>query len=141
MKYWWLLPAFVVAGLAQSRSAWIRQDPYWVRTETGTIASPASGKVRIVAPGPILVQGETRKDIGYTWICGVKTDSEASAQSMLKPAWRTVVSQGEWQAQFRGCPEGKLSLSVPRQLQHTVLETACGRVEANDLAGALDVTT
>lgn len=139
MKYWWLAPVMVIAGLAQSKSDWSRQGPYWVRTETGTLAPPASGKVRIHAPGPIQVAGEMRADIAYKWICGVRTVSEVAAQEALRPAWRTVVVKGEWQAQFRGCAEGKLWLAVPKKLLHTTLESYSGKIDANDLDGSLEV--
>src|ERR1039457_1721172 len=121
-------------------SGLVREGDRFARDFHGT--APAGRCLRINAHGPVSVQAGTGNSIAYTVHLSVRARTEAEARNVIERYNVRVNPQGEWVVLT--APGGPVISTVivkaPR-LDHLVISTSDGAVEASGIDGALEVDT
>ncbi|MGD0773309.1 MAG: hypothetical protein ABSC05_10860 [Candidatus Solibacter sp.] len=131
-----LLPLVAVpqpAGLA-------RQGDRFVRDFSGTV--PPARRLRINAHGPVTVQAGVANSISYTVHLSVRARTEAEARIVIERYSVRVAPQGEWLVLTApgGPVVSTVTVKAPR-LDHVVVSTSDGAVDASGIDGSLEVDT
>src|SRR5664279_6133859 len=104
--------------------------------------APAGRRLRINAHGPVSVQAGTGNSISYTVHLSVRARTEAEARNVIERYNVRVTPQGEWVVLT--APGGPVISTVivkaPR-LDHVVVSTSDGAVDAGGIEGSLEVDT
>jgi DUF4097 and DUF4098 domain-containing protein YvlB len=117
-----------------------RQGDRFVRDFSGSV--PAARRLRINAHGPVTVQAGTANRISYTVHLSVRARSEAEARIVMQRYSVRVAPQGEWVVLTApgGPVISTVTVKAPR-LDHVVVSTSDGAVDASGIEGSLDVDT
>jgi len=131
-----LLPLAAVpqpAGLA-------RQGDRYVRDFSGAV--PPARRLRINAHGPVTVQAGVANSISYTVHLSVRARTEAEARIVIERYNVRVAPQGEWAVLTApgGPVVSTVTVKAPR-LDHVVVSTSDGAVDAGGIDGPLEVDT
>ena len=132
------LTLFPMAACAQP---WLTQEgDLWVRTFHGTAA--AKGRVRIVAHGPVTLEGNVAPEFQYTMKVSVRARTREEARIELEKATLRIERQNDWLVLTAPGQNAMASLVVraPR-LQEAVVFSSDGAVEASGIDGPLTVDT
>ncbi|HYL39438.1 MAG TPA: hypothetical protein VEV17_26210 [Bryobacteraceae bacterium] len=129
--------------LAQNEPALHREGRYWVRSVTGSIAVRPGEGFRLDTVGNIVLRGEASSGAKYTLKTRVQARSASEAEALLGQfEVRTRTRDGWVQVTItpprRISEAPELTLSVPRALRQTWVETRGGNVQASDLDGELE---
>src|ERR1039457_4708720 len=118
----------------------VRQGDRFVRDFHGT--APAGRRLRINAHGPVSVQAGLDNSISYTVHLSVQARTEAEARNVMQRYNVRVTPQGEWVVLTApgGPVISTVTVKAPR-LEHLVVSTSDGAVEASGIEGALEVDT
>ena len=131
------LLAFVSAAFAQDIS---RQGDQWVRTYYGT--APAAPRLRVVAHGPVTLEGGVSPNVSYQVKVSVKTRAAAEARRILDRFAVRLSPRGDWLE--LAAPDGPflaaVSIKAPRLAAATV-STSDGAVDVRGVDGTLIVDT
>jgi ribosomal protein S28E/S33 len=135
-----LLPllAFVSAALAQQGVT--RQGDLWVRTYYGT--APAAPRLRVIAHGPVTLEGGVSPNLSYQVKVSVKTRTNAQAVRILDRYAVGLARQGDWLVLT--APDGPFLTAVSIQAPHlaaAAISTSDGTVDVRGIEGALNVDT
>jgi hypothetical protein len=137
-----ILACSLTGALAQQIRVF-REGGGWVQETTGTL--PAAKNLRLkVTLGTVRVQGGS-SNITYTIRSHANTGSEQEARKLFEKyaitsgtrgdsAWITGDWQGHWPKKF----SGEVVLNVPREMESVKVETQCGDINVNDIAGNFD---
>jgi hypothetical protein len=127
--------------MAAAAQPWLTQEGgVWVRTFHDT--ATARPKVRIVAHGPVTLEGDVSKGFDYTVKVAVRARTREQARAVLERAELRTESQNEW---FVLITPGRdvtasVTMRAPR-LRTAVVSSSDGAVEAYGIDGALTVDT
>ena len=117
-----------------------RERDGWVRTYGATL--PAAARLRINGHGPVTVTGGAASPLSYTVRLSVQARSESEARRILDRAAIQVATQGD--SVILTAPGGavmaQVAVTAPR-LNAVSIGTTDGTVEANGIAGAVDVNS
>jgi DUF4097 and DUF4098 domain-containing protein YvlB len=118
----------------------VREGDRFVRVFHGDV--PAGRRLRINAHGPVSVQAGAAKGISYTVRLSVLARTEAEARSVMQHYAVRVSPQGEWVVLTApgGPVVSTVTVKAPR-LDHLVVSTSDGAVEASGVEGPLEVDT
>ena len=118
----------------------LREGDRFVRDFKGS--APAGRRLRINAHGPVSVQPGSSNSITYTVRLSVRARTEAEARTVMQRYNVRVAPQGEWVVLTApgGPVISTVNVKAPR-LEHLVVSTSDGSVEANGIAGSLEVDT
>ena len=118
-----------------------REAGRWVRTVTGSAKLPPGARLRVIADGPVAVEGDSPGGLTYTVKAGVKAGSEAEARRLLSGFAVQVSQQGDWVVFTvpRGATQSEVALSAPRGLRELVVATGDGMVTVNGVDGQVRV--
>jgi DUF4097 and DUF4098 domain-containing protein YvlB len=117
-----------------------REGASWVRTYTGSLT--AAPKLRVVAHGPVTIEGNAGRDIAYSVKVSVLARSEAEAQRILQHYEVRTSMQGEWAV--LSTPGGQAISTVmlrAARLNAVKISTTNGAVDAKGIEGPLDADT
>jgi DUF4097 and DUF4098 domain-containing protein YvlB len=135
---WLPLVAIVSAAFAQPDIA--RQGDQWVRTYYGS--APAAPRLRVMAHGPVTLEGAVSPNVSYQVKVSVKTRTAAEAVRILDRYAVRLAPQGGWLVLT--APGGPfltaVSVKAPRLAAATV-STSDGAVDVRGVDGALVVVT
>ena len=125
---------------APQPSGIVRDGDRFVRDFHGI--APPGRRLRINAHGPVSVQAGVAKSISYTVHLSVRARTEAEARNVMQQYNVRVTPQGEWVVLTApgGPVISTVTVKAPR-LDHLVISTSDGAVEAGGIAGSLDVDT
>jgi len=137
-----VLACFLTGALAQQSRVY-RDGNSWVEERTGSLPAARTLKLRVTL-GSVRVQGGASA-ISYTIRSRVNVGSEQEARKMFEKyevnagtrgdsAWITGEWQGRWPRKF----SGDIVLNVPRDIELVKIETQCGDIKVNDIAGNFD---
>lgn len=129
-----LLPLVAVP----QQTGMVREGDRFVRIFSGI--APAGRRLRINAHGPVNVQAGTANRISYTVRLSVRARSEAEARNVMQHYNVRVAPQGEWVVLTApgGPVISTVTVKAPR-LDHVVVSTSDGAVEAGGIEGSLEV--
>ncbi len=118
----------------------LREGDRFVRDFKGS--APAGRRLRINAHGPVSVQPGSANSISYTVRLSVRARTEAEARMVMQRYNVRVTPQGEWVVLTApgGPVISTVTVKAPR-LEHLVVSTSDGTVEANGIEGSLEVDT
>jgi DUF4097 and DUF4098 domain-containing protein YvlB len=116
----------------------VREGDRFVREFHGD--APAGRRLRINAHGPVSVQAGAANSISYTVRLSVRARSEAEARNVMQRYNVRVAPQGEWVVLTApgGPVISTVTVKAPR-LDHVVVSTSDGAVEASGIEGSLEV--
>lgn len=146
MKQFPPLPFLLVLGaaaaFAQSESAITREGGFWVQTFSGSLDAGTARKLRIITEGNVKLRGDSMPKVAYSVKTRVKARDEEHARALLRSVVVRTSGAGEWfyvtLLPPRAATEGpEVSLTVPRTLKQTWIETRGGTVQSSDLDGEL----
>src|ERR1019366_7067507 len=121
-------------------SGLVREGNRFARDFHGT--APAGRRLRINAHGPVSVQAGMGNSITYTVHLSVRARTEAEARNVIERYNVRVTPQGEWVVLTApGGPVISTVIVKAPHLDHLVVSTSDGAVEASGIEGALDVDT
>lgn len=137
-----ILACFITGARAQQGRVY-RDGGSWVEERTGTLPAAKALRLRVTF-GSVRVQGGG-SGISYTIRNRIKGDSEPEARKMFAKydvsagsrgdsAWIT----GEWQGHWPRKVSGEIVVNVPRDMESVKVETQCGDINVNDIAGNFD---
>jgi hypothetical protein len=146
MKWFILLPGVLGVVLAQTQSAVHKEGRYWVQSSEGSIAAAAKPRLRVVAGGPLRVEGHSSPGIRYYYLARVRASDLAEARQKLGrftlrydagDAWGVIV------AKFPdvNAPSPELVLKVPSKLAELILDTPAGDVGVHSVTSDVTVRT
>jgi DUF4097 and DUF4098 domain-containing protein YvlB len=130
-----LLP--VVAG----SQPWLAQEgDLWVRIFHDTAA--AKPRVRIIAHGPVMLEGNVSANFEFTVKVAVRARSREQARAMLEQAELHTESQAEWLVLTTPGRDATTTVTMraPR-LREAIVSSSDGAVEAYGIDGSLTVDT
>ena len=138
-----LLASSAVLAGAQNESAVSREGIYWVGTIHGTVATRSAERLRVETTGSVELHGAPGDAAVFTLKVRVKARDARDAESLLRQFRVKSGSEGGWAYLTIRPPRpvaGGLELSVtaPRSLRQTRIETRGGDVLASDLDGDLE---
>lgn len=117
-----------------------REGDRFARDFSGS--APAGRRLRINAHGPVTVQAGAAGSISYTVHLSVRARTEAEARKVMQRYNVRVTPQGEWV--LLTAPGGPVvstvTVKAPR-LEHVVVSTSDGTVDASGIDGILEVDT
>jgi hypothetical protein len=118
----------------------VREADRFVRDFHGI--APAGRRLRINAHGPVTVQAGAANAISYTVRLTVRARTEAEARNVMQRYNVRVSPQGEWIVLTApgGPVISMVTVKAPR-LDHLVISTSDGAVEASGIEGSLEVDT
>jgi hypothetical protein len=118
----------------------VREGDRFARDFSGT--APAGRRLRINAHGPVSVQAGAAKSISYTVHLSVRARTEAEARNVIERYGVRVTPQGEWVVITApgGPVVSTIAVKAPR-LDHLVVSTSDGAVDAVGVEGTLEVDT
>ena len=130
------------AAFAQGESSISREGNYWVQTRSGSLAANGAARLRIITEGNVVLKGGSTDKVAFSVKARVKARSERQAEELLRSFVVRTNNAGEWlfvtllpPNTARESPE--VSLTVPRSLRQTWIETQGGSVRSSDLDGEL----
>ena len=136
--------AITVAAVAcaQSESPLTREGGYWVQTFTGSVDTNPTGKFHLITEGNVVARGVQANKISYSVKVRVKARNEQQAQALMRPLIVRSGSAGDWSSLTLLPPRGsnespEVSVTLPRTLRQTWIETHGGSVQSSDLDGQL----
>jgi len=137
-----LVIAAGVAAFAQSESPVSREGNYWSQIFSGSVDANATKRLRVITEGNVLLKGESGSRDAYSVKVRVKAGTQQQAQALLRSFIAKTSSNGDWLYLTllppRTVNEGpEVSLTVPRTLRQTWVETRGGSVTSSDLDGEL----
>jgi len=138
-----LLAASAGLALAQNDAGFTREGAFWVKTIHGAVAARSLERLRVETVGNVEVRGGAGDSASYTLKVRVRARDAREAESLLRELEVKSGTEGDWaylrvQAPMRFLAGVELlSLSVPRALRQTRVETRGGNVQAFDLDGNL----
>jgi len=137
-----LAAAAAALAFGQGESPITREGNSWVQTFTGSIDANHSGRLRIITEGNLIVKGAPGNKVSYSVKLRVKARSEQQAQALLRSFVARNSSSADWYYLTllppHGVTEGPdVSVTVPRSLRQTWIETHGGSVQSSDLDGEL----
>ena len=137
-----ILAVLLLLPLAASsqQSGIVRQGDRFVRDFNGSM--PATRRLRINAHGPVTVQAGAANRISYTVHLSVRARTEAEARVVMQRYSVRVAPQGEWAVLTApgGPVISTVTVKAPR-LDHVVVSTSDGAVDASGIEGSLEVDT
>ena len=127
--------------MAAGAQPWLTQEGgVWVRTfHDIALAKP---KLRIVAHGPVTVEGDTSTGFDYTVKVAVRARTKEQARALLEKADLRADSRDDWfvlTTPGRGAITS-VTMHAPR-LRQAVVSTSDGAVEVYEVYGAVTVDT
>src|ERR1019366_5954769 len=132
-----LLP---LAAVPQQPSGLVREGDRFERDFHGT--APAGRRLRINAHGPVSLQAGAGNSITYAVHLSVRARTEAEARNVIERYNVRVTPQGEWVVLTApGGPVISTVIVKAPHLDHLVVSTSDGAVEASGIEGALEVDT
>jgi len=136
------LAGLALLPMAAAAQPWLTQEgDLWVKTIHGTAA--AKPRLRIVAHGPVTLEGNVSANFLFTVKVSVRARSREEARGMLeKAALRPPEMQGDWLILTTPGRDTAASIEIraPR-LQEVIVSNSEGAVEANGIDGPLTVDT
>ncbi len=141
------LVAFAAAlCLAQQSGSPVRDGDHFVQTTTGTATVEPGGRLKVIAPGAVVVRGQDRAGLSYSFKLRAKTRSVDEARRLLRPPVVRTFSKDGWTVMkvvAENADEGRsdLELTVPKSLRDFAAVTPCGSVEAYDIEGSVNLDT
>src|SRR5271165_5811457 len=88
-----LTAALLLSGVSSAQQI-TREEGRWVRTITGS--APCGPRVRVVANGPVTMQGGASGVLSYTVKVSVSARNEAQARRLLDQYMLRPATQGGW---------------------------------------------
>src|SRR5579872_242166 len=143
MGYRYLMVLTIGAAVLSAEESKItRENGFWIQTVTGSEAPAPGGRLRISARGAVTVRGGAESQVRYTIVKRVKAANEKEAQRRLSRFLMRAYRQGDTtfltvQHGGDGWGAADLSITAPRELRETNIDTFGGTVDASDLNGAL----
>src|SRR5262245_47097203 len=118
----------------------VRQGDRFVRDFSGSV--PAARRLRINAHGPVTVQAGAGNRITYTVHLSIRARTETEARVVMQRYSVRVTPQGEWAVLTApgGPVISTVTVKAPR-LDHVVVYTSDGAVDATGIAGSLEIDT
>ncbi len=142
-----VLAAVLTIPLLAQEPQLTREGPYWVHTETGSVAVAPHGRLVVTSRGRIIIHGGPGPQITYKFIQKARTKSFDEARQWIASGDITAQPLGQTtriivtQNSDRNVGN-QLELTVPRNLAVTTVESQfAGGIEAYDLEGQLDART
>ncbi|MEO8598067.1 MAG: hypothetical protein ABI759_32405 [Candidatus Solibacter sp.] len=127
-------------GAVTQQNGLVREGDHFVREFSGSAVG--ARRLRVNARGPVSVQAGASNNITYTVRVSVRARSEAEARDVLQRYNVRLSSQGDWVVLTT--PGGPVLASVvvktPR-VEHVVVSTSDGAVDAAGIDGILEVDT
>jgi hypothetical protein len=128
---------------AQNESAISREGGYWVRTIHGMVAARSLERLRVETTGNVALQGAASETAVFVLKVRVKAQDAREAESLFRQLRVRSGSEGDWAyltiRPRRPISGGlELTMTVPRSLRQTRIETRGGDVQASDLDGDLE---
>lgn len=139
-----ILATFVLpaAAFSQGNSPITREGRYWVQTISGSVPASGASRMRVITEGNVVLRGDSGGKLVYSAKVRVKARSEKEAGVILRSFEAKTKTTGPWMyftllppPQIVNSPE--VTLTVPRELAQTWIETRGGNVLASDLDGEL----
>jgi DUF4097 and DUF4098 domain-containing protein YvlB len=132
---------FVFLPMAACAQPWLTQEgDLWVRTFHETAA--AKPRVRIVAHGPVTLEGNVAAHFEYTVTVAVKARTRELARVMLEKAEVRSESQNDWLVVTTPGRNAIATVTMRApQLREAVISSSDGAVEVYGIDGPLTVDT
>ena len=134
---------FTAAAAAQTDAPITREGAYWVQsTEVRAGSLEGISKLRVVTVGDILLRGAENTEVTYTLKKRVRAHTEAEALRLMELFATSVTRRGDRLEIAVGCAPSRrlfpqVSVTAPRALLETYLETSRGSIDARRMDGML----
>lgn len=124
----------------------VREGAYWVETVKGEIHGPVPRRIRVISQGAVTLRGGSDPVVRYSVRKRAQARSAGEARARLSTSHLRVIREGdlvrlELVSAKPGLAGVDISLTAPRAIRWSEIQTEAGSVAAIDLAGQVSVTT
>ena len=130
-------------GAGQDASSITRDGRFWVYTVTGPLPVTAGQRFLLETTGNVVLRGETSKSPSYTLKLRVQARDPREAEQLFHQLMLRHLNQNGWVSlvvtpprRITEAPE--LTISVPRGLAESRIETRGGNLQASGLDGDIE---